>query len=71
MAGKVYSGERKLEKPGHKLNPDTPLRLREAPHPWVSRGGIKLASAGNTVRLAKSAMNIPLPAMTPSSASPT
>ena len=45
MAGKVYSGERKLEKPGHKLSPDTPLRLREAPHPWVSRGGIKLAHA--------------------------
>ncbi|MBR44935.1 MAG: TlyA family rRNA (cytidine-2'-O)-methyltransferase [Rhodospirillaceae bacterium] len=43
MAGKVYSGERKLEKPGTKLNPDTPLSLREAPHPWVSRGGLKLA----------------------------
>ena len=43
MAGKVFSGERKLEKPGQKLNPDTPLSVREAPHPWVSRGGIKLA----------------------------
>lgn len=43
MAGKVYSGERRLEKPGTKLDPDTPLNLREALHPWVSRGGVKLA----------------------------
>lgn len=43
IAGKVYSGERKLDKPGTKLDPDTPLSLRVAPHPWVSRGGIKLA----------------------------
>lgn len=43
MAGKVYSGVNRLEKPGMKLDPDTPLMLREAPHPWVSRGGIKLS----------------------------
>ena len=43
MAGKVYSGERRLDKPGTKLDLDTPLRLREAPHPWVSRGGTKLS----------------------------
>ena len=43
MAGKVYSGDRRLEKPGTKLDPDTPISLREAPHPWVSRGGIKLS----------------------------
>tara|TARA_Y100000588_G_scaffold222046_1_gene235943 strand:+ start:515 stop:1177 length:663 start_codon:yes stop_codon:yes gene_type:complete len=43
MAGKVYSGERRLDKPGTKLYLDTPLSLREAPHPWVSRGGIKLS----------------------------
>ena len=45
MAGKVYSGTRKLDKPGVKLDGDTPLTVREAPHPWVSRGGIKLAHA--------------------------
>jgi 23S rRNA (cytidine1920-2'-O)/16S rRNA (cytidine1409-2'-O)-methyltransferase len=45
MAGKVYSGERKLEKPGQKLAADTPLLVREAAHPWVSRGGVKLAHA--------------------------
>ena len=45
MAGKVFSGARKLEKPGQKLDPNTPLSLLETPHPWVSRGGIKLAHA--------------------------
>jgi 23S rRNA (cytidine1920-2'-O)/16S rRNA (cytidine1409-2'-O)-methyltransferase len=45
MAGKVFSGTRKLEKPGQKLDPNTPLSLLETPHPWVSRGGIKLAHA--------------------------
>ena len=45
MAGKVFSGTRKLEKPGQKLDPNTPLNLREAQHSWVSRGGIKLAHA--------------------------
>jgi len=45
MAGKVYSGERRLDKPGLKLAADTPLSLRQAAHPWVSRGGVKLAHA--------------------------
>ncbi len=45
MAGKVYFGERKLDKPGQKLSHDTPLSVRGAPHPWVSRGGVKLAHA--------------------------
>jgi 23S rRNA (cytidine1920-2'-O)/16S rRNA (cytidine1409-2'-O)-methyltransferase len=45
MAGKVYSGARKLDKPGQKLAADTPLGVRVAAHPWVSRGGIKLAHA--------------------------
>jgi 23S rRNA (cytidine1920-2'-O)/16S rRNA (cytidine1409-2'-O)-methyltransferase len=43
VAGKVYSGEVKLDKPGHQVGEDTPLQLREAEHPWVSRGGMKLA----------------------------
>lgn len=45
MAGKVFSGERKLEKPGQRLAPDTELEVRGQPHPWVSRGGLKLAHA--------------------------
>ena len=45
MAGLVYSGERKLEKPGQQLLDDAPLEVRGRDHPWVSRGGIKLAHA--------------------------
>lgn len=43
MAGKVYAGERKLDKPGHQVPEETELTIREAEHPWVSRGGMKLA----------------------------
>lgn len=43
MAGKVFSGETKLEKPGSRVNPEIELEVRGAPHPWVSRGGLKLA----------------------------
>ena len=43
MAGRVYSGERRLEKPGQRIAADAPLTVRGADHPWVSRGGVKLA----------------------------
>lgn len=43
MAGLVFSGERKLDKPGIALPEDAPLQVRGRDHPWVSRGGIKLA----------------------------
>jgi len=42
MAGAVFSGERKLAKPGDLLAEDAPLEVRGKDHPWVSRGGIKL-----------------------------
>jgi 23S rRNA (cytidine1920-2'-O)/16S rRNA (cytidine1409-2'-O)-methyltransferase len=42
MAGAVFSGERKLAKPGEMLAEDAPLEVRGKDHPWVSRGGIKL-----------------------------
>lgn len=45
MAGLVYSGEAKLAKPGQQLAEDAPLDVRGRDHPWVSRGGIKLAHA--------------------------
>lgn len=45
MAGLVFSGEIKLAKPGHQLADDAPLDVRGRDHPWVSRGGIKLAHA--------------------------
>ena len=45
MAGIVYSGETKLLKAGQQLASDAPLEVRGKDHPWVSRGGIKLAHA--------------------------
>jgi len=45
MAGLVFSGERRVEKPGDMLAADAPLALRGQDHPWVSRGGLKLAKA--------------------------
>ncbi len=45
MAGLVFSGEQKLVKPGQQLAEDAPLEVRGRDHPWVSRGGIKLAHA--------------------------
>ena len=43
MAGLVYSGEQKLTSPGARVSADLPLLVRGAEHPWVSRGGLKLA----------------------------
>jgi 23S rRNA (cytidine1920-2'-O)/16S rRNA (cytidine1409-2'-O)-methyltransferase len=45
LAGHVYSGETKLVKAGHALAGDAPIEVRGRDHPWVSRGGIKLAHA--------------------------
>jgi 23S rRNA (cytidine1920-2'-O)/16S rRNA (cytidine1409-2'-O)-methyltransferase len=45
LAGLVYTGERKIEKAGQALAGDAPLEVRGKEHPWVSRGGIKLAFA--------------------------
>jgi 23S rRNA (cytidine1920-2'-O)/16S rRNA (cytidine1409-2'-O)-methyltransferase len=43
LAGKVFSGEQRVEKAGDLLAEDAPLELRGRDHPWVSRGGVKLA----------------------------
>jgi 23S rRNA (cytidine1920-2'-O)/16S rRNA (cytidine1409-2'-O)-methyltransferase len=43
LAGKVFSGERRVAKAGDMLAEDTPLDVRGQDHPWVSRGGLKLA----------------------------
>ena len=45
LAGTVFSGETKIAKPGQTLPADAPLDVRGRDHPWVSRGGIKLAHA--------------------------
>jgi 23S rRNA (cytidine1920-2'-O)/16S rRNA (cytidine1409-2'-O)-methyltransferase len=43
LGGHVYSGERKIEKAGQPIADDAPLEVRGRDHPWVSRGGVKLA----------------------------
>ena len=43
MAGLVFAGTRKVDKPGQALADDVVLDVRGRDHPWVSRGGIKLA----------------------------
>jgi 23S rRNA (cytidine1920-2'-O)/16S rRNA (cytidine1409-2'-O)-methyltransferase len=43
LAGQVFSGERRLDKPGQAVAADLPLDVRGASSPYVSRGGVKLA----------------------------
>ncbi len=43
MAGLVYSGETRINKPGEIIAEERALELRGQDHPWVSRGGVKLA----------------------------
>ena len=43
LAGKVFSGERRIDKAGDMLTETTPLEVRGQDHPWVSRGGLKLS----------------------------
>ncbi|MDO8608067.1 MAG: TlyA family RNA methyltransferase [Phaeospirillum sp.] len=45
MAGVVYSGDRRIDKPGTAVAEDCRLELKGQDHPWVSRGGLKLAKA--------------------------
>lgn len=45
LAGLVFSGESRVAKAGQLLAEDAALEVRGRDHPWVSRGGIKLAHA--------------------------
>jgi 23S rRNA (cytidine1920-2'-O)/16S rRNA (cytidine1409-2'-O)-methyltransferase len=45
LAGKVFSGEQRIDKAGQSLASDTPLDVRGQDHPWSSRGGLKLDHA--------------------------
>jgi 23S rRNA (cytidine1920-2'-O)/16S rRNA (cytidine1409-2'-O)-methyltransferase len=45
MAGLVFSGESRIAKPGQQVEADAPLEVRGRDHPWVGRGGVKLAHA--------------------------
>ncbi len=45
MAGLVFSAERRITKSGEQIAEDASLNVRGQVHPWVSRGGCKLAHA--------------------------
>ena len=45
LAGKVFSGERRVAKAGDLMAGEAPLEVRGQDHPWVSRGGLKLDHA--------------------------
>ena len=45
MAGLVFIGDNKVDKPGQQVADDIAITVRGRDHPWVSRGGIKLAHA--------------------------
>lgn len=45
LAGKVWSGDRRIDKAGQQLPPGTQLSVRGEELAYVSRGGVKLAGA--------------------------
>ena len=45
MAGLVYSGTARIAKAGDLIADDKELSVKGQEHPWVSRGGVKLAHA--------------------------
>ena len=45
LAGLVFLGGKKVEKAGQQVAEDAAMEVKGRDHPWVSRGGIKLAHA--------------------------
>ncbi|MGZ3234067.1 MAG: TlyA family RNA methyltransferase [Croceibacterium sp.] len=45
MAGLVFADTRKIDKSGQQVAEDARIEVKGRDHPWVSRGGIKLAHA--------------------------
>jgi 23S rRNA (cytidine1920-2'-O)/16S rRNA (cytidine1409-2'-O)-methyltransferase len=43
LAGLVFEGERRVDKPGDTVGDPAKLAVRGRDHPWVGRGGLKLA----------------------------
>jgi 23S rRNA (cytidine1920-2'-O)/16S rRNA (cytidine1409-2'-O)-methyltransferase len=61
LAGRVSCAGRRVDKPGEQLAADAVLELKGRDHPWVSRGGIKLAHALDHFQISvegKSALDI-------------
>lgn len=51
LAGKVFSGEQRIDKAGQRLPVDAPLEVRGRDHPYVSRGGVKMEGALDALAL--------------------
>jgi|TARA_B110000263_G_scaffold207078_1_gene188299 23S rRNA (cytidine1920-2'-O)/16S rRNA (cytidine1409-2'-O)-methyltransferase len=51
LGGKVFAGDRRVEKAGETLSVNVELKIRGYDHPWVSRGGLKLDHAINKFNL--------------------
>ena len=45
MAGLVFVGDSRVDKPGQQVREDVGIVVRGRDHPWVGRGGVKLAHA--------------------------
>ncbi|MGQ0559635.1 MAG: TlyA family RNA methyltransferase [Sphingosinicella sp.] len=45
LAGLVFSGSQRIDKPGQQLAGEAALEVKGRDHPYVSRGGLKLAHA--------------------------
>jgi len=45
MAGLVFVGDKRIDKSGQMLAEDAAIEIKGRDHPWVSRGGVKLAHA--------------------------
>jgi 23S rRNA (cytidine1920-2'-O)/16S rRNA (cytidine1409-2'-O)-methyltransferase len=45
LAGQVFVGGTRVDKPGAPVDEDAPIEVRGPDHPFVSRGGVKLAGA--------------------------
>jgi 23S rRNA (cytidine1920-2'-O)/16S rRNA (cytidine1409-2'-O)-methyltransferase len=45
MAGQVLLGDKRADKPGQQVAEDSEVTVKGQDHPWVSRGGVKLAHA--------------------------
>lgn len=45
MAGLVFVGDTRVGKPGQQVRDDVAVDVRGRDHPWVGRGGVKLAHA--------------------------
>lgn len=45
LGGGVLAGDRRIDKPGTKVESTAEIRLKSAPLPYVSRGGLKLEKA--------------------------